>query len=264
MNNIRPDVNLRCCVVKAPSFGDERREQMEDIAMLTGGTYISEIKGISLKDDIELHHFGHAKKVLVTKEETRIIEGYSDAETVDSVINELRMNLAQAKTEDEKYTIEKRIARLKGGVAVIQVGAATETELNEKLDRVDDAVRATKAAISEGFVAGGGTAFLRITLPIVVGLKNDGIADGCDLVFKSLKKPIVQICENAGVEWGEVLDEVLARDGNIGYDALSGKITDMVEAGIIDSTKALRCALTNAVSVAGMVLTSECSIITTC
>jgi chaperonin GroEL len=174
------------------------------------------------------------------------------------------MNLTQAKTEEEKYPIEKRIARLTGGIAVIHVGAATETELNEKLDRVDDAVRATKAAIQEGFVAGGGTAFLRIPLPISVGIDPNGdFVKGCDLVFDSLRAPLKQICANAGVDGEKILEDVLNVDGNMGYNVLTDKIEDMVNAGIIDSTKALRCAITNAVSVAGMVLTSECSIITT-
>ena len=254
------DKRIRCCVVKAPEFGDARADFMEDIALLTGGIYVSDIRGVNIKDVTD-RHFGRADKVVVSRNATSIVGGKGNKGAVEDFINDLKMNLVEAKTEEEKYPIEKRIARLTSSVATIQVGAATETELNEKLDRVDDAVRATKAAISEGFVAGGGTAFLRISLPIVAGLKNDDLAEGCDLIFESLKKPLLQICENAGVEWSEVLDEVLARDGDMGYDALSGKIVDMVEAGIIDSTKALRCALTNAVSVAGMVLTSECSII---
>lgn len=250
---------LKCCVVKHP-FGASSREDMEDIALLTGGVYLSDLKGKSIKE-IKPTDFGNAKKAIISKTETIIIGGNQDSEAVTDMLNELKMNLTQAEGEEEKYAIERRIAKLSGGVAVIHVGAATETELNEKLDRVDDAVRATKAAISEGFVAGGGTAFLRITPPIVVGERNEGIMKGADLVFDALRKPLIQICENAGVNSKEIYLKVSVEQGNMGYNALTGEIVDMVEAGIIDSTKALRCALTNAVSVAGMLLTSECSII---
>lgn len=253
---------FRACVVKAPEFGNLRREWMEDIALTTGGDYVSDLHGLDIKE-VELSNFGHAEKVIISNTETIIRGGKKDTEKFDEFIADLQMNLAQAKTEDEKYPIEKRIARLKSSVAVIQVGAATETELNEKLDRVDDSVRATRAAISEGFVAGGGTAFLRINPPITIFGRNEGIMKGADLIFDSLKKPLIQICENAGVDSQGIYLKVSAAEGNMGYNALTGEIVDMVEAGIIDSTKALRCALINAVSVAGMVLTSECSIITT-
>lgn len=260
MNNIQG--RIRVCVVKSPEFGDLRRESMEDIALITGGTYISDSKGVGIKE-VSISNFGSAKKVIVSKTETIIIGGNGDADDIEELIADLKMNLTQAKTEEEKYPIEKRIARLTGGVAVIQVGAATETELNEKLDRVDDAIRATKAAISEGFVGGGGTAFLRINLPFAIGLDPDGdFVKGCDLVFDSLCTPLKQICANAGVDGDEILKKVSRETEGMGYNVLTNKIEDMVQAGIIDSTKALRCAITNAVSVAGMVLTSECSIIT--
>ena len=252
---------FRACVVKAPEFGNLRREWMEDIALTTGGDYVSDLHGLDIKE-VELSNFGHAEKVIISNTETIIRGGKKDTEKFDDFIADLQMNLAQAKTEDEKYPIEKRIARLKSSVAVIQVGAATETELNEKLDRVDDSVRATRAAIAEGFVAGGGTAFLRISPPITIFGRNEDVMKGADLIFNSLSKPLIQICENAGVDSKEIFLKVSVEEGNKGYNALTGEIVDMVEAGIIDSTKALRCALVNAVSVAGMVLTSECSIIT--
>lgn len=253
--------NMRVCVVKSPEFGNIRQDYMQDIALLTGGDYVSDLHGINI-EDVVYENLGSAKKVIVSKTDTVIIEGGKDEKKFNDFIVELRMNLAQATTENEKYPIEKRIARLNGSVAVIQVGAATETELNEKLDRVDDAVRSTRAAIAEGFVAGGGTAFLRM------GLYKDGsdISDfekGERLVHLSLSSPLLQICENAGVDGADIYEKVKKETGNIGYNVLSGKVEDMVSAGIIDSTKALRCALTNAVSVAGMILTSECSIITT-
>jgi len=248
---------IKVCAVKSP-FGSTSREDMEDIATLTGGTFICDSKGVGVKD-VTMADLGTAKKVIVSKNETVIIGGNSNAEEVENLLNELKMNLAEAKDEEEKAPIEKRIAKLTGGVAVIQVGAATETELNEKMDRVDDAVRATKAAISEGFVAGGGTAFLRIPLPIV---KDEKLQSGYNLVFDALDSPLKQICENAGVNADDIHSIVSKANGNMGYNALTDEIVDMVEEGIIDSTKALRCALTNAVSVAGMLLTSECSIIT--
>lgn len=261
MNNIQK--RIRVCVVKSPEFGNVKSEWMDDIAMLTGATYISDSKGVGIKE-IEVENFGHAKKVIISKNETVIIGGEGDEKEREDFVNDLKMNLTQAKNEEEKYPIEKRIARLTGGVAVIQVGAATETELNEKMDRVDDAVRATKAAISEGFVAGGGTVFLRIPLPIVKEDNDSGQMKGYNLLFNALQTPLLQICENAGVNGSEILEKVSLETSDIGYNALTDKVENMVDAGIIDATKALRCALTNAVSVAGMVLTSECSIITTC
>lgn len=252
---------FRACAVKSPEFGNLRREWMEDIALITGGDYVSDLHGLDIKE-VELSNLGQAEKVIISATETIIRGGKRDSEKYDEMIADLQMNLVQAKTEDEKYPIEKRIARLKSSVAVIQVGAATETELKEKLDRVDDSVRSTRAAIAEGFVCGGGTAFMRITPPITIFGRDENIMKGADLIFNSLRKPLIQICENAGVNSKEVYLKVSCETGDMGYDALTGEIVDMVEAGIIDSTKALRCALTNAVSVAGMVLTSECSIIT--
>lgn len=235
---------LQCCVVKAPAVGYARNEEMEDIALLTGGTYMSDRKGESIKD-VQLKNFGVAKKVIVSKEETIIIGGNQDSAAVETLINELRMNLSQAKTEEEKYKIEKRIARLKGGVAVIEVGAATETEMKERLDRFDDAVRATKAAVSEGYVPGGATAFMRI---------GD---TGSAIINTILSSPLKQICDNAGVKTESIVSAVKDQQGNFGYNAKSDKIEDLVAAGIIDPVKVLRCAIQNAVSSAGMVLTTE-------
>lgn len=244
---------FRVCAVKAPEFGNLRREWMEDIALTTGGDYVSDLHGLDIKE-VELSNFGQAEKVIISSTETVIRGGKKNKEKFDEFIADLKMNLTQAKTEDEKYPIEKRIARLNSSVATILVGAATETELKEKLDRVDDSVRATKSAIAEGFVSGGGSAFLSIKQNMK---EVDG---GFGLVHASLEAPFNQICSNAGVEPKGIRGLIVGM--NAGYNALTGEVEDMVEAGIIDSTKALRCALTNAVSVAGMVLTSECSIIT--
>lgn len=234
---------IQCCVVKAPSFGYDRQLQMEDLAILTGGAYVSELKGINI-DDLEPTHFGQAKKVIVSKDEVIIIEGQSDKKAVDDLLNELRMNLAQAKTEDDKYPIEKRIARIMGGIAVIQVGAATETEMKEKLDRFDDAVRATKAAIAEGFVAGGGTVFMRIET-------------GNEIIDNALKAPLRQICMNAGIDAEEKMIAVKNASGDTGYNAKTNQIEDLVKSGVIDPSKVLRCALQNAASSAGTILTTE-------
>jgi len=240
---------VKVCAVKSPSFGEDRRIEMEDIAMLTGADYISDVRGINIKE-ITKDNFGTAKKVIVTKDETIIIGGGGNKDSVENHINELRMNLVQAKNEDEKYPIEKRIAKLKGGVAVIQVGAATETEMKEKLDRFDDAVRATKAAIAEGYVAGGGTTYLRIR-------------SGNEIVDFALDSILWQICENAGVNSAEIMGQVLEATGNVGYNAKTNKIEDLVESGVIDPTKVIRCAITNAASSAGMILTTEAMIVDT-
>jgi len=245
MNTIQG--RIRCCAVKSP-FGMTRREEMEDIAMLTGGTYISDSKGVGIKD-IDFENFGSAKKIIVSKEETIIIGGNANEDDLNELLNELRMNLTQAKNEDEKYPIEKRIARLTGGVAVIQVGAATETEMKEKLDRFDDSVRATKSAIEEGFVAGGGTAFLKIF--------TNSFLD------EVLKEPFKQICKNAGVESEGKIDEIIKEGGDYGYNAKTDTMENLVESGIIDPVKVLRCALQNAASSAGIILTAECMIVDT-
>lgn len=243
MNTIQQ--RIQCCVVKAPAFGNNRRLEMEDLAILTGGDYMSDGKGLDIKE-VELLNFGEAKKVIVTKDETIIIGGNADKDAVENLLNELRMNLAQAKDEEEKSPIEKRIAKIKGGVAVIYVGAATETEMKERLDRFDDSVRATKAAVEEGYIVGAGTAFLRIT-----GMPNE-------IMNEVLRLPLSQICINAGVNADKIVMEVQEqRQGNIGYNAKTDIVEDLVKAGIIDPVKVLRCALQNAASSAGMILTSE-------
>lgn len=245
INNLQK--KIQCCVVKAPGFMESRREAMEDLAILTGGSYISDIRGLSIKE-IEFENFGQAKKVLVTKDETVIIGGQADETALQDLLNELRMNLAQSKNEDERFPIEKRIAKLTGGVAVISVGAATETEMKEKLDRFDDSVRAVKSALSEGYIVGGGTAFLRVKT-------------GNEIIDSVLSVPLQQICENAGVDAEQIIKQVRGAADNIGYNAKTDMIEDLVDNGIIDAFKVLRCALTNAASSAGTVLTTECLIV---
>lgn len=244
INNLQG--RIRICVVKAPEFNEKRREAMEDIALLTGATYVSDIKGVDIKE-VEFDHFGHAKKVTVTKDETIIIGGAGNKEAIENQLNELKMNLVDAKNEDEKAPIERRIAKLQGGVAVISVGAATETEMKEKLDRYDDAVRAVKAALSEGYIIGGGTAFMRIHT-------------SNEIVNDVLSVPLQQICSNCGVEESharDIIGVVRHSKGQIGYNAKTGNVEELVDAGVIDPVKVLRCAITNAASVAGMLITTE-------
>ena len=248
------------CLIESPSFGDARREEMEDIAMLTGGTYVSDIRAVDVTE-IELANLGQARKIRLTKDETVILGGKGDKEELETVINDLRMNLAEAKSEEEKYPTEKRIARLTGGVAVIQVGATTETEMKERMDRFDDSIRATKAAIAEGFVVGGGSAFLRIARNGYHEVDAEQYNAGAKLIYGILKEPLKQICKNAGVDDISILKQLYEKyydsKPDYGYNAKSDKIEDLVESGIIDPVKVLRCAIQNATSSATMILTSE-------
>lgn len=251
MNNGR---SIKICVVKSPSFGDSRREEMEDIATITGGTYLSDIKGVGIKE-LEMDNFGQAEKIIATKDETIIVGGKSDNGAIENLVNELRMNLAQAKNEDERYPIEKRIARLTSGIAVIQVGANTETEMKEKMDRFDDAIRATKSAIEEGYVPGGGSFFSK------VGMSAN--TKGEEVLLYALMEPLKQICANAGIDPEPILGEVIGSEANMGYNAKTNKIEDLIKSGILDPAKVLRCALQNAASSATMILTSEAMVVDT-
>ncbi len=260
INNKRGSIQV--CVVKSAGIGDFRTDFMEDLALLTGASYVADIHGIDIKK-VQLVHFGEAKKVIISKDETVVMGGSGDKESITEHLNELKMNLAEAETEDEKYPIEKRIARLTGSIALIQVGAATESELGEKLDRYDDAVRSTKAAIQEGVLAGAGTSFIRISQKLS---KKEYITDfdkGQALVFNALLKPLKQIVLNAGLNPEIILKQVEQATNNEGYNLKTNKVEDLIEAGILDSTKALRCALINAASVSGAALTSECLIVCT-
>lgn len=259
MNNIQKRVQV--CIIKSPGFGEARRVEMEDIALLTGGNYVSDIRGLNVKE-IEKVNLGQARKVIVTKEETVIIGGIHDGEGLEKLLGDLRMDLTRAKNEDERFPIEKRIAKLTGGVAVIQVGAATETEMKERLDRFDDAVRATKSAISEGYVPGGGISFLNTLMVIDL---DSPLHKGMQIIATIRTAILQQICENAGVKYGEKQaqiskERISCKSLNIGYNAKTDKIEDLVEAGVIDPVKVLRCALQNAASSASMALTTECLI----
>lgn len=239
---------IKCCVVKAPSIGDERRIEMEDLAILTGGTYISDIRGIDIKE-IEPDNLGQAGKVIVTKEDTVIVAPNKDEVELEHLMNELRMNLTQCKNEEERYPIERRIARLQGGIAIIEVGAPTETEIKEKMDRFDDAIRATKAAISEGYIVGGGMAFLKIET-------------GNEIVDIAKKRVFEQICENSGIDPNPHISNLKDHENfNWGYNAKTGIVGDLVQDGVIDPVKVIRCVIQNAGSSAGMILTTEAVIV---
>lgn len=234
---------LRSCIVQCPVFTETKREAMEDLAVVTGATYINEERGVSL-ENADKTFLGKAAKVIISKDETIIISGNKNPEAQLELLNNLKINLVRAEGE-EKEKIEKRIARLQGGIAVLSVGAPTETEMKERKDRCDDAIRATKAAIAEGFVPGAGTAFLRVQ-----DIKNP-------ILKEVLKEPLKQICANAGVDGEQILKQVQGLNGSMGYNAKTDKIEDLIESGIIDPVKVLRCSLENAVSAAGMIITSE-------
>lgn len=236
------DGSIRNCMIKCPEFGEKKREFMEDLAAITGATYISDEKGRELKK-LQPKDFGRAKKVVISKNETSIISPVNDKEELSELLDNLKMDLVN-KEGEEKDAIEKRIARLTGSVAVLYVGANTEVEMKEKKDRCDDAVRATRAANSEGFVPGGGTAFLRIE-------------SGSELIDTILLTPLLQICSNAGVDGKNILSQVMSSKGDIGYNAKENKIEDLVKAGIIDPVKVLRNCIENAASVATTILTSN-------
>lgn len=249
------DKKISACVIKSPYHGEYLIDAMQDMALLTGGTFISAQMAVPLQA-ITLQLCGKANKVIVSKDSTMIIGGQGDKIKIDALIIALKEKQKEAKDEFEQRYLEQRIAKLTGGVAVLYVGAATETEAKEKKDRCDDSVRATKAAIEEGFVPGGGTAFLKITGS--KDLKNDSQRKGFDLIGTILEEPLRQICANAGIESIDIIAKVKSSEQNMGYNALTEKIEDLVQAGIIDPVKVLRCSLQNAASAAAMILTTEC------
>ena len=261
VNKLRGAFN--CVAVKAPSFGEQRKNILEDIAVLTGGKVISSEFGDDLKQ-VELQDLGRAKIVKVDKESTTIVEGFGNASDLEKRKNQIKTSIKNSTTEFDTNNFKERLAKLSGGVAVIQVGAATEVELKEKKLRIEDALAATKAGALGGIVAGGGVALLKASeklAPFVNSLSGDEKI-GAEIVMKSLKAPIMQICANAGIDGGVVINEILKSPNiNFGYDALSGVYVDMLKAGIIDPKKVTLSALQNAVSVAGTLLTTESLIV---
>ncbi len=252
---------LRVAAVKAPGFGDRRKAMLEDIAILTGGTVISDEVGIKL-ENVNITMLGSAKKVTITKDDTTIVEGAGRKDDIQARCGQIKAQI-EASTSD--YDIEKmkeRLAKLAGGVAVIRVGGATEVEVKEKKDRVDDAMHATKAAIEEGVVPGGGVALLRSIAKLdTLNAGNEDQKIGINIIRHALTAPARQISNNAGVEGSVVISKILdSKDYNFGYDASKDEYTDMVKAGIVDPTKVVRTALQDAASIAGLLLTTECVI----
>ena len=249
---------MKVAAVKAPGFGDRRKAMLEDIATLTNGTVISEEVGIKL-ESVTLEMLGTAKRVEITKEDTTIVDGAGDKEEIEARCNQIRAQSEETTSDYDREKLQERLAKLAGGVAVIRVGGATEVEVKERKDRVDDAMHATRAAVQEGIVAGGGVALVK-ALSSLDKLKaaNGDQEVGIRIIRKALESPARQIANNAGAD-GSVIVGKLIEEGKptIGYDAQTGEFTDMIKAGVIDPTKVVRSALQNAASVAGLLVTTE-------
>jgi len=255
VNNMRGI--LKCCAVKAPGFGDRRKAMLEDMAILTGGTVISEELGQKL-ENVKLADLGRAKRVEGEKENATMIDGAGDKTEIEGRIKNIRQQIEETTSDYDKEKLQERVAKLSGGVALIKVGAATEVEMKEKKARVEDALHATRAAVEEGIVPGGGIAYLRARAAIK-DLKGDNHDQdsGIQIVMRALEQPLRTIVANAGEEPSVVLNKTLAGSGTFGYNAQAGQYGDLVEMGVVDPTKVTRCALQNAASVAGLILTTD-------
>ena len=254
LNKIRGTFNV--VAVKAPGFGDRRKAQLQDIAVLTGGTVISDDLGMSLKD-ATVDQLGQANKVTVTKDTTTIVDGAGSKEAIQERVDQIKQEIAKSTSDFDKEKLQERLAKLSGGVAVVKVGAATETELKEKKYRIEDALNATRAAVQEGFVPGGGTALINV-IPALDKIEADGDElTGINIVKAALEAPVRQIAENAGVEGSVIVNELKNEKEGIGYNAADGKFEDMIKAGIVDPTMVTRSALQNAASVSALLLTTE-------
>jgi len=247
---------LSCCAVKAPGFGDRRKAMLDDIATLTGGTAISEDLGLTL-ENVTLEHLGKAKTIRIDKESTTIIRGAGKKADIEARIGQIRAQIEQTSSDYDREKLQERLAKLAGGVAVVRVGAMTESELKEKKARVEDALHATRAAVEEGIVPGGGVALLR-ALPALESLKLKGEEEfGKKVIIQAIQKPLTWIATNAGEDGSVVVSEVKSKKGATGFNALTRTYEDLVKAGVIDPTKVVRCALQNAASVASLLLTTE-------
>ncbi|BDB53787.1 MAG: 60 kDa chaperonin GroEL [Bacteroidota bacterium] len=252
---------LKIAAVKAPGFGDRRKAMLEDIAILTGGTVISEERGYTL-ENTTIEMLGTAKRVTIDKDNTTIVSGAGDADTIKNRVNQIKGQMETTTSDYDKEKLQERLAKLAGGVAVLYVGAASEVEMKEKKDRVDDALHATRAAVEEGIVAGGGVALLRAKAVLSkVKADNADEATGIQIVSRAVEAPLRTIVENAGLEGSVVVAKVAEGKGDFGYNAKTDEYVDMLKAGIIDPKKVTRVALENAASVAGMILTTECALI---
>src|SRR3989441_74123 len=258
VNKLRGTLNV--CAVKAPGFGDRRKAMMEDIAVLTGGKCITEDLGIKL-ESVGLEDLGRAKNVVIDKENTTIVEGNGKSSDIQGRVNQIRRQIEETTSDYDREKLQERLAKLAGGVAVINVGAATETEMKEKKARVEDALHATRAAVEEGIVPGGGVALIRCLQAIeTVKGSNDDERIGVDIVKRAIEFPTRALADNAGVEGSVVVEEVKRRKGNEGYNVATGEYVDLVKAGVVDPKKVTRTALQNAASIAGLLLTTECLI----
>jgi len=256
VNKIRG--SLKICAVKAPGFGDRRKAMLEDIAILTGGTMISEERGFKL-ENADLSYLGSAEKITVDKDNTTVVGGSGKKADITARVNQIKAQIESTTSDYDKEKLQERLAKLAGGVAVLYVGAATEVEMKEKKDRVDDALHATRAAVEEGIVAGGGVAYIRAieSLEKLKG-ENEDETTGIAIVKRAIEEPLRQICANAGIEGSIVVQKVKEGKGDFGYNARTDKYENMYEAGVIDPTKVSRVALENAASIAAMLLTTEC------
>ena len=251
---------LHCCAVKAPGFGDRRKAMLEDVAILTGGQSIVEEMGVKL-EAVQLTDLGRAKRVVIDKDNTTIIDGAGKKADIEGRVKQIRAQVEETTSDYDQEKLQERLAKLVGGVAVINVGAATETEMKEKKARVEDALHATRAAVEEGIIAGGGVAYIRAA-KVLDGLKldHDDQMAGVEIVRKSLFEPAKQIAINAGQDGGVIVDKIKSGKGNYGYNANTEVFEDLMAAGILDPTKVARVALQNAASVAGLMITTECAI----
>jgi chaperonin GroEL len=257
VNKLRGTLNI--CAVKAPGFGDRRKAMCEDIAILTGGKFISEDLGIKL-ESLNLEDLGRAKSIVIDKENTTIVEGFGKSSEIQGRVNQIRRQIEETTSDYDREKLQERLAKLAGGVAVINVGAATETEMKEKKARVEDALHATRAAVEEGIVPGGGVALLRCGAAIDA-LKLEGDEQiGVEIVKRAIEAPLRALASNAGVEGSIIVQEVKRRKGNEGYNVATGEYEDLVKAGVVDPKKVTRSALQNAASIAGLLLTTECLI----
>lgn len=257
VNKLRGTLNI--AAVKAPGFGDRRKAMLEDLAILTGGRCITEDLGLKL-ENLELEDLGEAKRITITKENTTIVEGNGTSEAITGRVNQIRKQIENTDSDYDQEKLQERLAKLAGGVAVINVGAATETEMKEKKARVEDALHATRAAVEEGIVPGGGTALIRAHGLIGdLGLLGDE-ATGAGIVSKAIEAPLRQLAANAGIEGALIVEQVKGRKGNEGYNVATGEYVDLVAAGVVDPTKVTRSALQNASSISGLMLTTECLI----
>ena len=253
---------LKVCAVKAPGFGDRRKAMLEDIAVLTGGQVISEEVGFKL-ENTELSNLGKAKKIIVTKDDTTIVDGAGSSEDVEARCNNIKTQIENTTSDYDKEKLQERLAKLSGGVAILKVGGATEVEVKEKKDRVEDALAATRAAVEEGIVAGGGATFVHIAEKIKdLKGENESQNSGIKIVYDALRAPAKQIAKNAGLEGSVIINKIIeGKDANYGFDAQKEVYGDMIKFGIVDPTKVARISLEGAASVAGLLLTTECAIV---